>query len=188
MGNVDLDHLNEAIGSLHKHGDVYSYDIDNSRRIKFPRGFLKTLSSNRSFLSFIDNKKIVENIAKHMMHRDTLHWLWLKTDITSDARSMIIKFQLINLASILEAIVKSIYPKMPQKKDNVYNRIDKLQSENRISNAIDLKNLWYARISIHIHLTEKNDSISFSDANYIAWHRSMSILIKELNDGIQRIK
>ncbi len=184
MDKVDLDNLNDAISSLHKNGDVYSYEIDKSRRIKFPRGFLKTLNSNRSFLSFIDNPKIVENIAKHIMHRDTLHWIWLKTDICSDARSMIIKFQLINLASILEAIVKSIYPKMPNKTDNVYDRIDKLHNENRISNPIDLKNLWDARNTIHLHLIDKNDSISFTDIKYIAWHKSMSILIKELNNGI----
>ncbi len=184
MNKLELNKLNLAIKSLHVEGDVYCYNIDKSRRIDFPRGFLKTLNSNRSFLSFLDNKIVIENIAHHIMHRDTLHWLWLKTDISANARGMVVKFQLINLASILEAIVKCIYPKMPQKKDDVYCRIDKLQIEKRISNATDLKKLWKARKSIHLHLTEEKDRISFSDTNYISWHKSMSILIKELNYGI----
>lgn len=183
MNKSDLVSLNFAIKSLHAAGDVYSYEIDKSNRIDFPRGFLKTLNSNRSFLSFLNNKKVIENIAQHMMHRDTLHWLWLKTDISANAREMVIKFQLINLASILEAIVKTIYPKMPNKKDDVYNRIDKLKNEKNISNSTDLKKLWEARKSIHIHLIEE-DNISFTDAKYISWHKSLATLINELNYGI----
>lgn len=184
MIKIDLNKLNKTIRSLHDDGDVYSYDLDKSKMINFPRGFLKTLSTNRSFLSFLNNKKIIENIAQHMMHRDTLHWLWLKTDISADARGMIIKFQLINLASILEAIVKNLYPYMPKSKDDVYNRIDKLENEKFISNAINLKKLWEARRSIHLHLTEEKDRITFTDAKYIAWNKSISKLIKELNNGI----
>lgn len=184
MNKLELNKLNIAIKSLHAEGDVYSYEIDKSRMIDFPRGFLKTLHTNRSFLSFLDNKIIIENIAQHMMHRDTLHWVWLKTDISADARNMIIKFQLINLASILEAIVKSIYPKMPKKMDDVYNRIDKLEIEKYISNATNLKKLWEARKSIHLHLTEEKDRIKFTDSKYIAWNKSISTLIKELNHGI----
>jgi hypothetical protein len=184
MKKSDLKKLNESITSLHDENDVYSYEINEYKRIDFPRGFLKTLHSNRSFLTFLDNKKIIENIAQHMMHRDTLHWLWLKTDIRGSARGMIIKFQLINLASILEAIVKCLYPTMPKAKNDVYNRVDKLEIERGISNANDLKKLWEARKSIHLHLTQEKDRISFTDAKYIAWHKSMATLIKELNNGV----
>ena len=58
MNKLELNKLNLAIRSLHDVGDVSSYDIDTARRIDFPRGFLKTLYSNRSFLSFLNNKKI----------------------------------------------------------------------------------------------------------------------------------
>lgn len=184
MNKLELIKLNKEIKSLHQDGDVYSYDINNSRRIDFPRGFLKTLYSNRSFLSFLNNKKIVDNIALHMMHRDTLHWLWLKTDISGDARKMVIKFQLINLASILEAIVKCLYPKMSKKKDDVYCRIEKLETEKHISNASDLKQLWLDRKAIHLHLFEETKDASYSDKKYIHWHNAMSTLIKELNHGI----
>jgi hypothetical protein len=184
MNKVDLTKLNYAIKSLHADGDVNSYDVDKTRRIDFPRGFLKTLYFNRSFLSFLSNKKIIENIALHMMHRDTLHWLWLKTDISGDARKMVIKFQLINLASILEAIVKCLYPKMPKKKDDVYFRIERLELEKNISSAKDLKQLWLDRKSIHLHLFEETKEVVFSDQKYIHWHKSMSTLIKELNYGI----
>ena len=53
-----------------------------------------------------------------------------------------------------------------------------------ISNANDLKQLWLDRKTIHLHLLEETQDVSFSDKKYIHWHNSMSILIKELNHGI----
>jgi hypothetical protein len=108
----------------------------------------------------------------------------LKTDISGDARKMVIKFQLINLASILEGIVKDMYPRVPKGKDDVYYRIEKLEIEYGISNVSDLKKLWLDRKSIHLHLFEETQDVVFSDQKYIQWHKSMSTLIKELKYGI----
>lgn len=50
-----------------------------------------------------------------MLHRDTLHWLWLKTDIIAHARDMIVKFQLINLGAILEGVVINLRQELAKK-------------------------------------------------------------------------
>lgn len=68
---------------------------------------------------------------------------------------------------ILEAIVNSMLPEMPNKKNNVYGRLDKLQQEKIISNTDELKSLWKARRSIHLHLKKTDDPIEFNDENYI---------------------
>lgn len=102
MDKERLNQLNEIIASLHEDGDVFSYEIDRTRRIKFPRGFLRTFGNYRNYFNFINDDLLKNKIIMHMLHRDTLHWIWLKTDIIAQAREMIIKFQLINLAAILE--------------------------------------------------------------------------------------
>lgn len=172
--------INSAISSMHEEGDVTSFEINRNRQIAFPRGFLRTFSFYREVFSFLDASELKEKIVHHMMHRDTLHWLWLKTDITADARQMVIKFQLINLASILEGTVKAILPEMPKRKDSVYDRIDKLEYEEFISNGSDLKNLWKSRRSIHLHLEVQDEPVDFNDINYKAWHSALSDMITSL--------
>jgi hypothetical protein len=172
--------INSAIASMHEEGDVTSFEINKNKRIEFPRGFLRTFNFYREIFSFLETSELKEKVVQHMMHRDTLHWLWLKTDIIADARKMVIKFQLINLASILEGTVKFLTPEMAEKKYNVYDRIDRLQNEGLISNGQDLKKLWQARRSIHLHLEVQDDPIDFNDINYKAWHSALSIMISDL--------
>lgn len=182
MEREALTRLNDAIASLHAAGDVFSYEIDRARRIKFPRGFLRTFDSYRRHFDFIEDDVMKEKIVMHMLHRDTLHWLWLKTDIIAHARMMVIKFQLVNLASILEGIVKHLKPSMPSKRDNVYHRIEDLAEEGLLRNPDELKALWAARNSIHLHLDMMDDRLEFSDHSYISWHSSLSQMIQDVNN------
>lgn len=177
--------MNSMIASLHDPDDVFSYDIDKSRRIKFPRGFLRTFHTYRSFFPYIENAGLKDLICYHMMHRDTLHWLWLKTDIIAHAREMIVKFQLINLASILEALVKYFVPRMPKKKDNVYDRIDKMANNGIIDNPKELKNIWESRRSIHLHLSIEAEPMNFSDENYAQWHSALSHWIFKMKSDFE---
>lgn len=108
MEREKLDQLNYLVASLHNEDDVSSLEIDKKRRIKFPRGYLRPFNYYRELFPYIDNAGLLTRIASHLMHRDTLHWLWQKTDVNGDARCMIIKFQLITLASVLEGVVKNL--------------------------------------------------------------------------------
>jgi len=119
-----------------------------------------------------------------MLHRDTLHWVWLKTDIIAHARNMIVKFQLINLGAILEGVVKHLKPEMAKK--DVYTVIDQLAEEGLLSNPKELKELWKARKSIHIHLTGDVEEVNFSDENYILWHSALGKMIEDLNNNYNR--
>jgi hypothetical protein len=120
------------------------------------------------------------------MHRDTLHWLWLKTDLYGDARFMVVKFQLVTLASVLEGVVKNLIPKVPKKLDNVYYRIDQLQSKGLITNGVDLKQLWSDRNSIHLHLDKYEDNpVNYTDENYRKWHEAMRIFMFDLRNNVK---
>lgn len=181
MDREELSQLNEAIASLHEPDDVFSYEIDRSRRIKFPRGFLRTFDTNRRLFDFIEDENLKNKIIMHLMHRDTLHWLWLKTDITAHARQMMIKFQLINLASVLEGIAKHLTHGIIRSGAPIYDHIDYLQGEGKITNGVALKQLWSARNSIHLHLTGEVENVEFSDENYVLWHSALEKMLRDLN-------
>lgn len=181
MDKQELDDLNAAIASLHNPKDVASIAIDKNRRIKFPRGYLRSFNDYRKYFPYIDDEPLKTRIVSHLMHRVTLHWLWQKTDVIGDARSMIIKFQLITLASVLEGMVKYLKPKAPKKKDNMYWRIDQLQEKALISNAKELKQLWSDRNSIHLHLDKfEHSPVTYSDENYKLWHIAINECINAL--------
>lgn len=186
MERDELEKLNNAIASLHGENDVASLRIDKTKQIKFPRGFLRTFDYYRVYFPYIEDQALLTRIVSHLMHRDTLHWLWLKTDICCEANSMVIKFQLITLASVLEGVVKYLIPKATKKDDNVYWRINQLQTQELIANGDDLKQLWSDRNSIHLHLDKfEANPVNYSDENYRIWHKAIRTFMLELRDNIK---
>lgn len=186
MERNELEKLNNAIASLHEENDVASLRIDKTKQIKFPRGFLRTFNYYRDYFPYIQDQALLTRIVSHLMHRDTLHWLWLKTDLYGDARFMVVKFQLVTLASVLEGVVKNLIPKVPKKLDNVYYRIDQLQSKGLITNGVDLKQLWSDRNSIHLHLDKYEDNpVNYTDENYRKWHEAMRIFMFDLRNNVK---
>lgn len=183
MTKEDLDKLNQLLSELQSRDDLYSYEIKKDYRIEFPKGYFRSMDGHRSYFSFINDKQLKTKIASHMMHRDTLHWLWLKTDIWGVPRKMIIKFQLINLAAILEAVIKHLKPELAKK--DVYKIIDVLAKEGLVSNPVELKELWKARKSIHLHLTGDVEDVEFSDENYKLWHSALGNMIVDLNKSFE---
>jgi hypothetical protein len=178
MTKEELTKLNELVAKLQSGRDVYNHEIDKESQIEFPRKYLRPLENNRSLFPYIKNRELSTKIASHVMHRDTLHWLWLKTDIFGHARQMIVKFQLINFGAILEAVVKYLKPEMAKK--DVYAIINSLSEEGLISNPKELKELWKARKSIHLHLTGDVENVEFSDENYKLWHSALGTMINDL--------
>ena len=186
MERDELEKLNNAIASLHEEYDVASLKIDKTKQIKFPRGFLRTFDDYRDYFPYIEDQALLTRIVSHLMHRDTLHWLWLKTDICCDAESMVIKFQLITLASVLEGVVKYLIPKVPKKVDNVYYRIEQLELKGWITNCDDLKQLWSDRNSIHLHLDKfEANPVSYSDENYRKWHEAIRLFMLDLRNNVK---
>jgi hypothetical protein len=186
MKREELKKLNDAIASLHEENDVASLNIDKTKQIKFPRRFLRTFDYYRDYFPYIEDQALLTRIVSHLMHRDTLHWLWLKTDICCDAESMVIKFQLITLASVLEGVVKNLIPKAPKKDDSMYWRIDQLQSKGLITNGVDLKQLWSDRNSIHLHLDKYEENpVSYTDHNYRKWHDAIRTFMFDLRNNVE---
>jgi hypothetical protein len=77
-------------------------------RIRFPRGFLKTNADIRSRLPFIEDETLRRNVSYALMTHQTLYWAVFRTDISGQAREMLIKEAVCLLGAICESI--SIFP------------------------------------------------------------------------------
>lgn len=77
-------------------------------RVRFPRGYLKTNADIRSRLPFIENDTLKRNVSYALMTHQTLHWFVFRTDISGQAREMLIKEAVCLLGAVCESI--SIFP------------------------------------------------------------------------------
>ena len=175
-----LELVAETLSEISAYEDLRDYHWDGDHaRVQFPRGYLRTLEENRTTFSFIENDDLKDRLAEHIMFRDTLHWIWLKTDIWGIARGMIIKFQLVNLGSILEGIVNSFENNnvsMPKKLQRMCNNglITEAQRE-------DLSSVWESRDAVHLRLNNVTEVVEFSGENYEFWHRTIGSFISNLH-------
>lgn len=77
-------------------------------RVRFPRGFLKTNAEIRLGLPFIEDDTLKRNVSYALMTFQTLYWVVFRTDISGQAREMLIKEAVCLLGAICESI--SIFP------------------------------------------------------------------------------
>lgn len=59
-------------------------------RVRFPRGFLKTNAEIRTRLPFIEDDTLKRNVSYALMTFQTLYWVVFRTDISGQAREMLI--------------------------------------------------------------------------------------------------
>lgn len=78
-------------------------------RLRFPRGFIGTAADKRRNLPFIENETLKRNVSYALMTHDVLRWIAFHTDLSGQAREMIIKEAVCLIGSICESI--SIFPK-----------------------------------------------------------------------------
>ncbi|HEY0627560.1 MAG TPA: hypothetical protein VGD10_12650 [Allosphingosinicella sp.] len=77
-------------------------------RVRFPRGFIGTAQDKRRKLSFISDETLKRNVSYALMTHDVLRWLAYHTDLSGQAREMIIKEAVCLLGTICESI--TIFP------------------------------------------------------------------------------
>lgn len=77
-------------------------------QVRFPRGFIGTAAEKRRKLPFIEDETLKRNVSYALMTHDVLRWIAFHTDLSGQAREMIIKESVCLLGSICESI--SIFP------------------------------------------------------------------------------
>lgn len=77
-------------------------------RVRFPRGFLRTNEQARRSFAFVADRTLRSNISYAIMAHDVLRWIIQRTDLSGQAKEMVIKEGVCLIASICESLM--IYP------------------------------------------------------------------------------
>lgn len=155
-------------------------------RIRFPAGFLRTATFHREQLRFVSDVKLRKNLSYACMTHDVLRWLIVRTDLSGQARDMVIKEAICLTGSVCEAL--TIWPGEQGlgKSKSFANRAARLRELGVISEAVeaDLNWVWDIRRREHIADVEIQEWNHYTTAQ---WHRSVTAL-RALRDGLKAWK
>lgn len=75
-------------------------------KVRFPRGFIRTASYQRSRFPFLNDQALKSNIAYTLILSDTVLWLSVRTDVGGTALDMLNKLFIFLIGSIIESVTK----------------------------------------------------------------------------------
>ncbi|WP_156818748.1 hypothetical protein [Sphingomonas sp. Mn802worker] len=170
--------IQEITDYLGKNGDSRGFG-----RLRFPRGFIRTAIEHRSKLTFVEDVNLKANLSYALMTHDVLRWMVFNTDISGQAREMLIKEAVCILGNICDSI--SIFPSEYGlgKGSSFAKRMDKLKQLDVIKEAdhSNLNWLWDKRNQEHIHRNDFREWSHYEDGD---WYRSVRAYHK-LRDGLK---
>lgn len=125
-------------------------------KIRFPRGYIRTASHFRSYLSFINGSNLRKNISYTLILSDVFHWLINRTDIFGTAKEMIIKHSIVLAASLCESYCINTTAGIIGKNNGFIKRTNRMVAKEIIDSDLrdELHWLWGKRTSIHIYEIE----------------------------------
>lgn len=144
-----IEKANVLIQAIH---DYAGRDFDKRWRLRFPRGYVRTASQQRSRVSFLSNGTLKDNIAYTLMLSDTTHWLLARTDVSGTIMEQLIKMHIFLLGALCESITKIYLSGRCSK--NYKKRTDFLLSVGEIDQELkdDLDWIWDMRNNMHLFL------------------------------------
>lgn len=122
-------------------------------RIRFPRGFLRTAKYFRTYLGFISNKDLKNNLSYTLILLDVFYWLINRTDLFGTAKEMVIKNAIVLMASLCESYCVHITKGIIGRKHGFCDRATRMEEKGIINTQVrdELHWLWTVRSGIHIY-------------------------------------
>ena len=172
--------LLQGISDYAKANPATSVDL----RVRFPRGFLRTNGEARRSFAFVEDNTLRSNISYAIMAHDVLRWIIQRTDLSGQAKEMVIKEGVCLIASICESL--TIYPgEYSLGRGNGYeNRVRRLHELAVIDMATqdDLIWLWSKRGHEHLFDVPIRELSLYSMDDWIRSIRGY----RALREGLER--
>lgn len=148
--------------------DYLNAHPNESGRIRFPRGVLRTAAFIRSHLRFLEDQTLKINVSYAMMLYDVLKWLLTRTDLAGTARDMVIKNAIVLLGSIAESLAVGGTAGVIGKKHKFKARTERMVQHEIISEElkVELDWLWDTRGGIHIYEMEGSEYDRYTIDDY----------------------
>ena len=151
-------------------------------KVRFPRGFLRTNAQARRSFAFVGDPTLRSNISYAIMAHDVLRWIIQRTDLSGQAKEMVIKEGVCLIASVCESLM--IYPgeKGLGRGAGFEKRTHRLRELEVITEEAceDLLWLWGKRRHEHLFDVPIRE---FSHYSMNDWTRSISAY-RGLKDGL----
>lgn len=123
-------------------------------RIRFPRGYLGTVSDHSRNYRWVKNSTLKRNLSYQYVFFDVLRWLCNRTDVYGTAREMIFKHAIVVLSSIAEGLLSAASRQLKMKEAHFKSRTKALMDKDIIAVGLkeDLIWLWTTRGAIHLEI------------------------------------
>ena len=99
-------HVLRASESLQALQDEFGRDNVPAARVRFPRGFIRTVGTIRATLPNLGTELQRRNACYSLMQLDVLRWLLVRTDISGTALSMTVKQGIVILGGLCEWLTR----------------------------------------------------------------------------------
>ena len=166
--SVEAGILLQKIQNYCELNDLSRTDCDEAK-VRFPRGFIRTASTQKNRFPFITNAALKSNLAYTLILTDVVFWLNLRTDLSGTASEMLIKLYAFLAGAMCESITKEYLAK---ECSNIgFKPRNQYMFQNKIINQ-DLKDdldwLWDTRNRMHLFQLDVGEYVNDYD---IACHR-----------------
>jgi hypothetical protein len=172
--NTLLQEVNDVLGC-----DEPELKIPSELKLRFPRGYIRPASTFRSRLTCMKDLTHKYNISYQLMLSDLFTWLLNRTDIALTIREMIIKYEIVLMASVAETL-KDVFA---SERLSFPKGLLRLLSSKKISpNTFSEANwLWNTRVAIHPFELNQIEHKKYDDAQFDRAVFAVRNMLKELN-------
>ena len=127
--------------------------------IRFPRRYLRKCVSHRRRYRFIKDHVLTSNIAYTILQSDVFRWLLNRTDITGQAKEMLIKKNISCIGAIIESVTKAYLKGNTGGGQNYKLRTQTLVTQEIITaeSKFELDWVWDVRNKEHLMLLNQRE-------------------------------
>ena len=167
--------------------DIQSYcgrNLRDDSKFEFPRGLIRTADEYRATCPSYLGARQQSSCAYTFMYLDVVWWLLARTDLSGIAREMVIKFSIVALATVLEALLhipgQGIFASMA----GVKGRLDRAYARAWISERQRdcLKQLWDHRNNIHLRQLDTHEFNKYRTEHFNEPSEALNILMANLKN------
>jgi hypothetical protein len=144
---------------------------------------MRTACEFRKKLRCVEDLTVKANISYQLVFSDFFSWLLNRTDIAFTVREMVIKYEIILMASIAEQL-KAVFSN-----DSFMKGINKLCKDGKISSKTDteLSWLWETRKGIHLYKLDTTEHNKYSDFDFDRAVIAVRSFMDELNVSCNKV-
>jgi len=172
--NDILQEVNDTLGP-----NETDYDKDPKLQLKIPTGYIRTAYDFRLRLACVKDKVLQYNIAYQLQLSDFFSWLLTRTNVSLTVREMLIKYGLVLMGSIAEALLVNFTTKNVSFEKKLKRLLDNKKITQKSFN--ELKWLWDTRLAIHPFELIQREYNKYKDTDYDRAIIAVRNLLNELN-------